>query len=156
MRPNDIKRPVVVGLTVVISCVLLPASARAAQHIACPASVEARNVRVDSPDGWTGIYGPTGTLPLQGAEAIFVTGSLRDAWGQLKDLPTTRTGKTLTVKYPLPLEVDKWIVCDYGDRIYQAVKLPPATRECAVTSKQEYIDSSTRKPVYRVSDITCQ
>jgi hypothetical protein len=156
MNPHDITRITVIALAAASFCGLRPCVARAEQHIVCPQTVEPRQVQIDSPDGWTGIYGPAGTLSLRGAEAIFVNGSLREPWGELKDPPTVKKGKALITRYPLPAEPDKWVICDYGDRIYQAIKLPAATRECTVAADREGTDSSTGKPVYRVSGITCK
>ncbi|WP_307721762.1 STY0301 family protein [Massilia horti] len=141
-------------------CVLFSGVARAGQRIACPMMVDVRQVTVESPAGWTGIYGPSGTRPLLGAEAIFTTGSLRDSWGELRDPPTVKKkgGAVIETKYPLPpeRELGKWIICHYGESLYQAMKLPTATKECAVTYNREYTDSASKKPVYRVADITCK
>jgi hypothetical protein len=156
MYPNNIKGMTLAALVVAAFSAMRPGIARADQHIVCPMSVQSHQVRVDSPAGWTGIYGPDGTLPLRGAEAIFVYGSLSEPWGELKDPPTVKKGKALITSYPLPPEPDKWIICDYGDHIYQAMRLPATTKECSVTTTLEYTDSSTRKPVYRVSDIACK
>jgi hypothetical protein len=156
MNPSDMKWVAAASLGLALICALKPGAARAEQRIVCPMMVESRHISVDAPDGWTGIYGHGGTLPLRGAEAIFVYGSLREPWGQLKDPPTVKKGKAIITRYPLPPEPDKWLICDYGDLIYQAMKLPTATKECSVTANREYVDSSTGKPVYRVSDITCK
>jgi hypothetical protein len=140
MHPADIKRIAIATLAAASLCALRPCVARAEQHIACPVS----------------------SLPLQAAEAIFVYGSLQEPWGELKDPERVeRKDGSVINKYPLPNErgpvvPDKWIICYYDDRTYQAVKLPTATKECAVTSKREKIDPATKRPHYRVSDITCK
>ncbi len=130
--------------------------ARADQHIVCPAAVDAHQVRIDSPDGWVGIFGPEGTLQLRAVQAVFVAGSLRDgAWGELKDPPTARQGDAVIMRYPLPPEGDKYVICDYGQRVFQAMKLPAATTECAVVHKP--VKGGKRKAVdYAVSDVICK
>ncbi|HWJ95850.1 MAG TPA: STY0301 family protein, partial [Telluria sp.] len=125
-----------------------------------PMMIESKSVDVSAPTGWRGIYGPSGVRTLEGAQAIFTaTDSLQEAWGELKDPPSTRKkgGAVIEVRYPLPDEQEytKWVVCHYGDRLYQALKLPPATKACIVTNHRK-IDPHTKKPVYRVADITCR
>lgn len=133
-----------------------PGSAKAEQHIACPTSVDARQVQVDSPSGWTGVFGPEGKLPLVDVQAIFVVGSLRDsAWGELKDPPTTRKGKSVMTTYPLPPETDKYVICSYGDRIYQAKKLPPTTKQCDVLYRPEETGAKGKNAKYVIADVIC-
>jgi hypothetical protein len=117
MHPTDIKRLAVATLAITALTMLRPGMARAEQNITCPAA----------------------SHPLQAAEAIFVYGTLRDAWGQLKD-PEVVTGKdgTIVTKYPLPEEprIGKWVICHYTDGSYKPVKLVPATRACEVRYKR--------------------
>lgn len=140
MHPTDIKRIAIAALAAVSFCIMRPGVARAEQHFVCPVS----------------------SFPLQAAEAIFVYGSLQEPWGELKDPEQVKKKDGAVInKYPLPNEPgpvvpDKWIICHYEDRTYQTVKLPVETKECAVTSKRERPDPATRKPRYRVLDITCK
>jgi len=140
MPPTYMKRMAIAALAAASFFALRPCVARAEQHIVCPVS----------------------SHPLRAAEAIFVYGSLQEPWGELKD-PERLEKKdgSVTNTYPLPNEPgpvvpDKWIICYYDGGTYQAVKLPAATKECTVTSKREMIGSATRKPRYRVVDITCK
>ena len=135
-------------------------AASAEQHIVCPMMIDARSVTVDAPAGWRGGFGPTGTRALDGAQAVFtMTDSLQDAWGELRDPPTINKqgGKIIEVTYPLPEEPEarKWVVCHYGDSLFQAFRLAATTKSCTVSSRREN-DQHTRKPVYRVTDITCR
>src|SRR5438874_1450767 len=143
LRPNAIQRT---SAMLLAACIIFtigaawPAAASptgangmnsAGQRIVCPPTIRARQVRIDAPAGWAGGFGPEAALPLLGAQAIFTTGSLRDGWGEPKDPPTRRQGQTVITTYPLPKAFDKWVVCHYGDRVYQALKLPGATETCA-------------------------
>lgn len=130
------------------------------QRIVCPTAINPEQVRVEASAGWQGIYGPLGVRPLEGAQAIFTgTTSLRDSWGVLSAPPTVEKnrGALIEVTYPLPDDpaLSKWLLCHYGDRLVQARTLPATTKACTVTSQRE-TDSHTRKPVYRVTNITCQ
>lgn len=149
MHRNDIKLAAMAG-TVALTLYFLPPVARAEeQHVTCPASVNVSQVQARA--GSTALSGPVGTLQFRGAEAIFAFGPLRDAaWGELKDPPTTKTGRTVITKYELPPDADKYVVCHYGERFYHAVKLPAATTEC------EMVYSPDRKATYRISDIVCR
>lgn len=134
-----------------------PRGANAEQHIACPASVDARQVRVESPSGWTGVFGPEGKLPLEGAQAIFVVGSLHgNAWGELKDPPTMSKGNSTITTYPLPAETDKYVICSYGDRIYQAIKLPAATTQCNVFQSRDTKGTKGRSTKQVITDVVCR
>jgi hypothetical protein len=157
IHPSDLQRIALTASVGVVYCLLCPGIARAEQHIACPQSVDSRQVRVDSPDGWTGIYGPGGTLKLRGAGAIFVVSSLRDSWGELKDPPTRKKGKETIVTYPLPSEVDKYVICDYGNLVYLAMKLPEATKQCEVVSRRAQDPLEPRRKLIDViPDIVCK
>jgi len=156
MHPNDIKHSVGAALAVAAIATLGPSLAMAEQHIVCPSSVDVRQVRVDSPEGWTGIYGPEGRLPLRGVQAIFVVHSLRDAWGELKDPPTERKGEAVITKYPLPPEEAKYVICEYGERVYQAMKLPDTTKECDVIYRPEKKGAKGKKANYVLADIVCK
>jgi hypothetical protein len=155
MHSHDIKCGALAWMGVFILGVLSP-DARADQRIVCPLTVDARQVRVDAPDGWIGIFGPEGMLKLQGVQAIFVPRSLRDdAWGEFKDPPTTKTGDVVTTHYPLPLEMEKYVICDYGQRVYQAMKLPETTTECFVVQRlRRKIGKNVVEQT--ASDITCK
>lgn len=155
MGSSDIRFLALAGPFVVVLGVF-PRVATADQHIVCPPSVDARQVRVDSPAGWVGIFGPTGVLPLRGVQAIFVDRSLRDdAWGELKDPPVTKRGHEVIVHYPLPADAEKYVVCDYGQRVYQAMKVPAGTTECFIRYRQG--KAAHGKAVDNVvSDITCR
>jgi hypothetical protein len=157
MHPNDIKLAALAGLVTLTLCVLPHAARAAEQHITCPAAVDARQVRVDAPAGWTGLFGPVGTLQLQGVQAIFVVGSLRDAaWGELKDPPTTTKGDAVIANYELPPATDKYVVCNYGERVYQELKLPAATKECDVVYRPDQKAANGRKANYAVADVICR
>jgi|GEM_PF-1246763 len=158
MPPNDIKLAALAGLATLALCALPHVARAAEQHVTCPASVDAKQVQVDSPAGWTGLFGPVATLQLEGVQAISAVGSLREAaWGELKDPPTTKKGDAVIVKYPLGTDdSDKYVVCQYGGRFYQALKLPAATKECDVTYRPEQKAAKGRKPNYAVSGITCR
>lgn len=155
MHANDARLAALSGL-VTIAVAALPHLARAAeQHVTCPASVDAKQVQVRA--GLTGLSGPVGTLQFQGAEAIFAFGPLRDAaWGELKDPPTAKKGDTVIAKYELPTDADKYVVCHYGGRFYQAVKLPSATTECDVVYSPDRKATKGRKVNYRVTDVICR
>lgn len=161
MHPNDIKRIAIAATVAVVAAFAMrPGVAKAEQHVVCPMMVDSKHVSVDAPIGWQGIYGPTGVRTLEGAQAIFTTtDSLRDAWGELRDPPTARQkgGAVIQVTYPLPdkPEFTKWVICHYGESVYQALKLAPATTACTVTSRRE-IDPHTKKPIYRVVSVSCQ
>lgn len=119
-----------------VAAVPWPCKAMAESHIVCPPFVDARQARVDAAAGWQGIFGPEGRLPLLGVQAISTPGSLRAPWGELKDPPTRKQGKAVIVTYPLPQEGDKWVVCQYGERVFQAMKLPGTIRKCSMTYRQ--------------------
>lgn len=148
---------------VLLTIVLLPLSqvlAQAApQKIVCPAEMVSSQISVSSPPGWAGFYLPDSKLKLQDA---------RTWWGPLKfrgvmigESAKLKDGSIIN-KFGLVggeqadwPELDKWMVCDYGDNIYQAIKLPSATKECAVTFRRDGTDPATRKSRYVISDITC-
>jgi hypothetical protein len=140
MRLTDLKPLALATLVAGSFCILRPGVARAEHHPVCPVS----------------------NHPLLAAEAIFVYGSLQEPWGELKDPEQVKKKDGVVIsKYPLPnkpgpVVPDKWIVCHYEDRTYQTLKLPVETKECTVTSKRERPDPATRKPRYRVLDITCK
>jgi len=52
---------------------------------------------------------------------------------------------------------DKWMICYYGNGIYQAMKLPKDTKECAMTYRRvQDPTESRRKLITLLSDITCK
>lgn len=161
MRPQLTRhRAFQITLTLASSLIGNVCVAQTEQRIVCPAALKPEQVRVEASAGWHGIYGPIGVRTLQGAQAIFTeTTSLRDSWGELSAPPTVEKnrGASIDVTYPLPddPELSKWLLCHYGDRLVQARKLPAATKACTVTSHRE-TDAHTKKPVYRVANITCQ
>jgi hypothetical protein len=157
MHPNDIKLAALAGLAALALCALPPVARAGERHLTCPASVDASQVQAR--DSGTGLSGPVGTLQFRGAaEAIFAVGPLQDApWGELKDPPTTKKGEAVIVKYPLPADdSDKYVICYYGERFYQALKLPTATKECDVVYSPVRKAAKGGKATYGISDIICR
>jgi hypothetical protein len=156
MHSNDIKLAALAGLVAFALCALPPVARAGEQHITCPASVDAS--QVDARDGSMGLPAPVGTLQFRGAaEAIFAVGPLRDAaWGELKDPPTTKKGDAVITKYELPPATDKYVICYYGERFYQALKLPAATKECDVVHSPDRKAAKGGKVTYGISDIVCR
>jgi hypothetical protein len=155
MHPNDIKLTALAGLAAFALCALLPIARAGEQHFTCPAAVGAK--QVDARAGSAGLPGPVGTLQFRGAEAIFAVGPLRDAaWGELKDPPTTKKGDAFITTYDLPPATDKYVVCYYGERFYQALKLPAATKECDVVHSPDRKAAKGKKAIYGISDIICR
>lgn len=153
--PNDRKATALSWLLVSALCASSHV-ARAEQHITCPVAVDARQVQVDAPTGWTGGFGLEGSFPLRGVQAVFVVGSLRDsAWGELKDPPFTKKGDSVITTYPLPPETDKYVICSYGERIYQAMKLPSTTKQCEVIRRPEK-KKAKGKENFVVADVVCR
>ena len=139
----------------------LPQVARAGeQHVTCPASVDARQVQAR---GWTTLSGLVGTLQFRDAEVISAVGPLQDAaWGEMKDPPTTKKGDAVITTYPLGTDdSDKYVICYYdgsyhGEGLYQALKLPAATKECDVVRSPDRKAVKGRKATYSISDIICR
>lgn len=155
MRPNDIKLAAVAGLVAFSLCALSPIARAGEQHVTCPASVDASRLQAR---GWATLPGPVGTLRFRDAEAISAVGPLRDAaWGELKDPPTTKKGDAVIVNYPLGTDdSDKYVICYYGDGLYQALKLPSATKECDVVRSPDREAAKGGKATYGISDIVCR
>lgn len=161
MHPEDQKRVVWSVSLIALLLGLTPGMAKADQHIVCPA-IESSQVSVGSPAGWTGLYRATATLPLQGAEAIFVYGSLREPWGETHPETVRKKDGAVIARFrlpsePAPVTPDKWMICYYGNGIYQAMKLPNATKECAMTYRRVQDPTEPRRKLISVlSDITCK
>jgi hypothetical protein len=155
MHPNDIKLATLAGLVAFALCALPPVARAGEQHVTCPASVDARQVQAR---GWTPLPGPVGTLQFRDAEAISAVGPLQDAaWSELKDPPTTKKGDAVIVKYPLGTDdSDKYVICYYGEGLYQALKLPTATKECDVVHSPDWKAAKGGKATYGISDIICR
>lgn len=138
MRPNDLKRTVVAALALTAFGALRPGIARADQHIVCPALT----VQFDTAAPILG--------PVQGPEP----------WGELHGESVKKKDGTFVNRYDLTggvaPQLEKWLICYYQDGSHQAIKLPTATKECGVHSKRDGIDPATKKPRYRVLDITCK
>jgi hypothetical protein len=155
MHPNDIKLAALAGLVTFALSALPPVARAGEQHVTCPASVDARQVQAR---GWTTLPGPVGTLQFRNAEAISAVGPLQDAaWGELKDPPTTKKGDAFITQYPLGTDdSDKYVICYYGEGLYQALKLPTATKECDVVRSPDLKAAKGRKTPYGISDIICR
>jgi hypothetical protein len=155
MYPIDIKVAALTGLVAFALCALPRAAQAREQHVTCPASVDVSQAQERASS--TAVSGPTETLQFRGAEAIFAFGPLRDAaWGEQKDPPTTKKGDVVIVKYELPPEADKYVICYFGDRFYQALKLPAATNECDVVYSPGRKAAKGGKATYGISDIICR
>lgn len=160
MHPNDIKLAALAGLVTFALCAL-PSVARAGeQHVTCPASVDARQVQAR---GWTTLSGLVGTLQFRDAQVISAVGPLQDAaWGEMKDPSTTRKGDAWITSYPLGTgDSDKYVICYYegsyhGEGLYQALKLPTATKECDVVRNPDPKPAKGRKATSTISDIICR
>lgn len=117
-------------------------------------------ISVSSPPGWAGFYLPDSKLKLQDAHAWW--GPLRFRGVMIGESEKREDGSIITKfgltggEQPDWPELEKWIVCDYGDNIYQAIKLPGTTKECAITFKRDGKDPATRRPRYVISDISCK
>lgn len=168
MRPNDIKRIAVSAIAVVTFCILRPSIAKAEQHIVCPPQVDAGQVTVKSPTGWSGLYRP-GSRALLSDVRVW-TGPLNgDAPGELiGETVKAKNGVTIN-RFPsldlapqdsdgVPYRLDKWMVCAYGDGgIVQAVKLPEATKQCDVIYRRVQDPLVPRRKLIDVlSDIVCK
>jgi hypothetical protein len=160
MHSNDIKLAALAGLAAVALCALPPPARAGEQHVTCPASVDARQVQAR---GWTTLSGLVGTLQFRDAEAISADGPLQDAaWGELKDPPTTKKGDGFITTYSWgPGDSDKYVICYYegsyhGEGLYQALKLPAATKECDVVRSPDRKAAKGRKATYSISDIICR
>jgi hypothetical protein len=157
MHPNDIKLAALAGLVTFGLCALPPVARAGEQHITCPASVDVSQVHERG--GWKPPPDLVGTLQFRGAaEAIFAFGPLEDAaWGERKDPPTMKKGDAGITRYDkLPPDADKYVICYYGERYYQALKLPAATKECDVVSSPDRKPAKGRKATYSISDIICR
>ena len=155
MHPNDIKLEALAGLAAFALCTLPPFARAGEHHVTCPASVDATQVQTR---GWTTLSGPVGTLRFRDAEAISAVGPLQDAaWGELKDPPATKKGNAVITTYSLgPGDSDKYVICYYGEGLYQALRLPTAMKECDVVRSPERKAAKGRKATYGISDIICR
>lgn len=157
MHPSELKRIATVSLAVAAICALTSEPAKAEQQITCPAEVDSNNIHVTSPAGWIGFRRPDSKLKLQSAGAIL--GPLRDMGELIGETVKGKDGATIN-KFPLTgsvtPELEKWIACYYGEGIYQAIKLPITTAECAVTYRRGAVNPATRKREIFVSAITCK
>ncbi len=136
-HPGDMKR-LTAAATITVLLALRPASAKAEQHIVCPASAS----------------------QLDGAEPIF--GPLDAPWGELHEAESIRRKDgAYVIRYDLTggeaPRLEKWLMCRYRDDSHRAVKLPVTTKTCRVTTRQDgAVDPATKRPYYRVLDITCR
>jgi hypothetical protein len=133
---SNIKRFTSAAAAIVVLA-LRPASANAEQHIVCPASAS----------------------QLTGAEPVF--GPLDAPWGELHEAESSRRKDgAYVIRYDLTggdaPQLEKWLICRYRDDSHRAVRLPVTTKTCRVTSRQDgAVDPATKRPYYRVLDITC-
>jgi hypothetical protein len=166
-HPNDIQCTSVAALAVAAFCTLCPGIARSEQHIVCPSQVDASQVTVKSPAGWTGLYRPKSRAPLS---------DVRVWIGPLNEVPGELIGETIKEKngvtinrfreldsVPIdsdgvPVPQEKWMVCAYGDGgIVQAVKLPDSTKQCDVIYQRMQNPLEPRRKLIDVlSDIVCK
>lgn len=160
MHPNDIKLAARAGLVAFALCALPPVARAGEQHVTCPASVDARQVQTR---GWTTLSGLVGTLQFRDAEAVSAVGPLQDAaWGELKAPPTTKKGDAFITTYSWGTgDSDKYVICYYGgmyhgEGLYQALKLPTATKECEVVRSPDRKGARGRNATYSISDIICR
>lgn len=155
MHLNGIKLAALAGLEAFSLCALAPAVRAREQRITCPASVDASQVQAR---GLTPPPGLVGTLQFRDAEVISAVGPLEDAaWGELKDPPTTKKDDAWITTYPLGMgDSDKYVICYYGEGLYQALKLPTATKECDVVRRPDRKADKGRKTTYGISDIICR
>jgi len=160
MHPNDIKLAAMAGLVTFALCALSTVARAGEQHITCPVSVDARQVQAR---GWTTLRGLAGTLQFRDAEVISAVGQLQDAaWGELKDPPTMKKGDAFITTYSLGMgDSDKYVICYYegsyhGEGLYQALKLPTATKECDVVRRPGRKATKGGKTTYGISDIVCR
>jgi hypothetical protein len=136
-HPSDIKR-FTAAATAIVVLTVRPASATAEQHVVCPASAS----RLDS------------------AEPVL--GPLDAPWGELHEAESVRRKDgAYVIRYDLTggeaPRSEKWLICHYRDDSHRAVKLPVATTTCRVTTRQDgAVDPATKRPYYRVLDITCR
>lgn len=160
MHPNDIKLAALAGLMTFALCSLPPVARAGEQHVTCPASVDARQVQAR---GWTTLSGLVGTLQFRDAEVISAVGPLQDAaWGEMKDPLTSKKGDAFITTYPLGAgDSDKYVICYYegsyhGEGLYQALKLPAATKECDVVLRPDRKAAKGSKATSGISDIICR
>lgn len=133
----------------------------APSHIfACPAKLTSDDVTVRASKGWTGFYLPGSTL--QALDARVWLGRIEDRGVMIGETEQRSDGSVinrfaLTGGEPADLPpLDKWIVCDYGDNIYQAFRLAAGTDECTVKFKPDGIDPATKRRRHSLSVITCR
>lgn len=165
MHSSDMKWLAAASIGLAVMCALKPGIARAEQHIVCPPEVDWRQISVASPVGWKGLYRPKSKIKLYAARVWI--GPLNEVPGELiGETVKGKNGATIN-KFPLtpapvvdgvPMELDKWLVCTYGDEgIVQAMKLPKDTKECAVTYRRVQDPLEPRRKFIDVlSDITCK
>ena len=128
------------------------------QHIVCPSLLSPSQVTVKAADGWTALYLPGMSLPPVDARAWW--GRLEDHGVMIGETEKRKDGSYVThfslaeAQPDLPL-VEKWMVCDYGNDLYQALRLPEETRECSVAFKRNGKDVATGKPRYVIARIEC-
>jgi hypothetical protein len=161
MHAHDISFGTWSALAAGVCVFLRPGIASAEQQLICP-TVQSSQVRVSSPAGWTGLYRAPVTLPPKGAEAIFVFGSLREPWGEMHPEIERKKDGSVINRYllsgaPSPVPLQKWMVCHYGEGIYQATQLPAETKECAMTYRRVQNPLEPKKKLIDVlSNITCK
>jgi hypothetical protein len=141
MHRNDLKRAVGAALALTTLGALHPGMAMADQRIVCPVAA----VQLDTAAPILG--------PLQGP----------DPWGELHGESVKKNDGTFVNKFDLAggvggvaPQLEKWLICYYQDGSHQAIKLATSTKECDVWSKRDGVDPTTKKPRYRVFDITCK
>lgn len=127
---------------------------QAEQRIACPAEVTSSQMSVRAPAGWTGFYAPDIKLRLQGAGAML--GPLK-LMGVLQG-EVTQKGEAVVHRFDMTGgvsdQLEKWMVCTYKGNVYQAFKLPMATRACTVTYRRDADPKAD--PPYAVGSILCE
>ncbi len=134
---SDINR-FTAAAAIAVLLALRPSSANAEQHVACPASASL----------------------LDGAEPVL--GPLDAPWGELHEAESIRRKDGAYVnRYDLTGGVaprsEKWLICRYRDDSHRAIKLPVTTKACTVTTRQDgAVDPATKRPYYRVLDISCR
>lgn len=145
------------NLLYVVACVAVGmscGSAKAEQRIVCPPAVMSDQIKVQAPPGWAGAYLPDIKLKLDSAGARL--GPLEQE-GVLKG-DVIQKSDTVEHKFSLTGgvadQLDKWMVCTYGDNVYLAQKLPSATKECTFTYRRE--TDSKANPPYAMSAISCK
>lgn len=104
---------------------------------------------------------PVSTAKLSAAAPVL--GPPREPWGELHGSEATKTsGGGYITRYALgdggvADEIEKWLVCYYRDQSYKVVKLPVTTKACTITTRPDgSVNPETKRPYFRILDITCR